>query len=70
MRNLGPMQRALELHERGVPTAAIASRLGVSSRQAARFLKYAREIKAGEVGEGRNGSDVASEDSFVLANGR
>jgi orotate phosphoribosyltransferase-like protein len=43
MRNLEPMQRAVELHAQGVSTAAIASRLGVSPRQAARFLKYARE---------------------------
>jgi orotate phosphoribosyltransferase-like protein len=44
MRNLEPMQRAVELHSRGVSTAAIAKRLGVSPRQAARFLKYAREV--------------------------
>lgn len=44
MRNLEPIQRAVELHARGVSTAAIANRLGVSPRQAARFLKYAREV--------------------------
>jgi orotate phosphoribosyltransferase-like protein len=44
MRNLEPIQRAVELHARGVSTAAIANRLGVSPRQAARLLKYAREV--------------------------
>lgn len=62
MRNLDPMQRAVELHERGVPTAAIASRLGVSSRQAARFLKHAREITGVEVGKAEADSNGACED--------
>jgi hypothetical protein len=44
--NFEKLSRALQLHEQGVPTAAIGERLGISSREAARTIAQAKERRA------------------------
>ncbi len=40
------LSRALQLHEKGIETFAIAERLGISSREAARTIAQAKERRS------------------------